>query len=306
MTASSNRSRLRIRMTKTTHSAAMARARTGNIFALWHMKVRGMATVATVTATAAAMTAIAVGSAYAAQGREYGTPPPPPPGPTDDMPARQAPEHKHQNSNPNPNPPAAEETWTCKHTSLNATTSKLTFQGSRRGGLTNKDVLDLWGQGSVSSFSSFFSAKLAMAGGRTFYWESHKIVASTLGAMYECVVIRDNALNKPADPTPFDEHFRNASDDVVAFDNKSVPVTRLVSVKPQHGTPNAAFAYIGTFVHDAPSHLIPALWQRVSQEAHNVLNNHAKVFISTHGGSVPWLHVRVGHEPKYYQYTPYT
>ena len=48
-----------------------------------------------------------------------------------------------------------------------------------------------------------------------------------------------------------------------------------------------------------------SFWKRVALSAIKMLTNHKKVWISTHGMGVPYLHIRIDIKPKYYQTNKY-
>ena len=43
-----------------------------------------------------------------------------------------------------------------------------------------------------------------------------------------------------------------------------------------------------------------AFWKKVSNSVTKMLKTHDKVWVSTHGKGVPYLHVRIDTVPKYY------
>jgi hypothetical protein len=61
---------------------------------------------------------------------------------------------------------------------------------------------------------------------------------------------------------------------------------------------------IGDFVRQAPPEQIDALWRVVGEKMHSRLNDRP-VWLSTAGGGVAWLHVRLDDHPKYYHYREY-
>ena len=65
-----------------------------------------------------------------------------------------------------------------------------------------------------------------------------------------------------------------------------------------------AYGHLAAFVRQAPRRQVHALWQCLAATAKANLSRRP-TWISTAGGGVSWLHVRVEHSPKYYAYRPY-
>ena len=107
----------------------------------------------------------------------------------------------------------------------------------------------------------------------------------------------------PVDPSPFAEHFdNNAVKDVIVFPNLGNDAMLVV---PTPRGPLAAYPHFAAFLRRAGRKQIRSLW-RVTAET--VLNNVSdrSTWISTAGGGVFWLHLRLDSRPKYYRHRPYT
>jgi hypothetical protein len=55
-------------------------------------------------------------------------------------------------------------------------------------------------------------------------------------------------------------------------------------------------------VSGAPLEARSAFWKKVGEIAGNALGQDAPTWMSTHGGGVPWLHMRFDPAPKYYHH----
>jgi hypothetical protein len=64
------------------------------------------------------------------------------------------------------------------------------------------------------------------------------------------------------------------------------------------------YAHLATFVRAAPETQRHALWVEVSLAMSRRLGDRP-VWLSSAGGGVAWLHVRLDDTPKYYAYRPY-
>ena len=61
-----------------------------------------------------------------------------------------------------------------------------------------------------------------------------------------------------------------------------------------------SYATLKDFVDNAPMKQQQELWKLVAKEAKKQVKKFGKVWISTHGLGVPYLHVRISNQPKYY------
>jgi hypothetical protein len=67
----------------------------------------------------------------------------------------------------------------------------------------------------------------------------------------------------------------------------------------------AAFAHLGAFVRGAGRERAHAVLAAAAVAALGRVEEGTCVWLSTSGLGVPWLHVRVDSDPKYYQHRPY-
>lgn len=64
------------------------------------------------------------------------------------------------------------------------------------------------------------------------------------------------------------------------------------------------YTHLAAFLRHAPEAQVQALWQCVAETAQSRVSDRP-LWISTAGGGVAWLHVRIERMPKYYGYRPY-
>ena len=81
-----------------------------------------------------------------------------------------------------------------------------------------------------------------------------------------------------------------------AFPNLSGD-TILVVPMPKKGK---SYATLKDFADNAPAKQQQELWKLVAKQAKKQVKKFRKVWISTHGLGVPYLHVRISSQPKYY------
>lgn len=78
-----------------------------------------------------------------------------------------------------------------------------------------------------------------------------------------------------------------------------------------------AAGHLGSFVRYAPDELIHALFRAAGVSMvqrlhaldkdgfHGHAKEHKKIWLSTSGLGVPWIHIRLDNSPKYYTWEPY-
>lgn len=126
------------------------------------------------------------------------------------------------------------------------------------------------------------------------------MMANRLDTEFECVAVDDPSLDVPPDPSPFAEHL---SDDqsVVRFPNLGGDAVMIV---PTQCNGQNTYTHLAAFLRRGPVEQQRALWREVSLAMAERLGHHP-VWLSTAGGGVAWLHVRIDDRPKYYAHAPY-
>ncbi len=162
-----------------------------------------------------------------------------------------------------------------------------------------KNVINAWQQD--DNFRSFFIELLNASSFKAFRWETPPLTVITADQPFEFVLIHSPALaNRTPDPKTFSKHFKTTQP-VVTFTNLSNDA-RLVVPCPKNAS--ADYGHLGAFTRQAPLPQQHALWTMVGQ-AMAQRRSQRPVWLSTAGGGVAWLHVRLDDYPKYYHYTPY-
>jgi hypothetical protein len=160
------------------------------------------------------------------------------------------------------------------------------------------DVIAAW-RGDAS-FRSFFNTLLAKAPYSAFRWETPVLTAATVSKPFEFVLLDSPGLARRVDREAFAEFFA-AEKLVVSFANLGKDA---VLVVPCPGEDNDSYGHLAAFVRSAPAAQIDALWQAVGEAMARRVGE-MPVWLSTAGGGVSWLHVRLDDRPKYYGYGPY-
>lgn len=167
--------------------------------------------------------------------------------------------------------------------------------------LSYADVLKRWE--SDSAFVTFFISILFEAPFSAFRWETPPVTRETLGATFEFVILDSPWLDLPPDPAPFEPYFtdKNSEAEIVVFENLGKDA---VLVVPYPRAPASAYGHLAAFTRRASATQNHALWREVARTMQQRVSDRP-VWLSTAGGGVAWLHVRLDSRPKYYHYSPY-
>lgn len=148
-------------------------------------------------------------------------------------------------------------------------------------------------------FRNLLTQALTSSPYQAFRWETPPITVNTVDRPFEFVVVDSPELERQPDVTTFQAHFNSSL--VVSFRNLGGDAMMVVPCP--HSAP-AAYTHLAAFMRQAPAHQIHTLWQRVGQAVSQHLSSRP-LWLSTAGGGVAWLHVRLDSRSKYYSYTPY-
>jgi len=159
-------------------------------------------------------------------------------------------------------------------------------------------VIRLWIDS--QEFRSFFLARLSESPFDALRWETPPVTAATADRPFEFVLVDSPWLAAPPDPSPFAAYFR-ASALAVTFPNLGHDA---VLVAPCPPTGPADYTHLAAFLREAPEVQQHELWRKVGL-AMEARIGPTPVWLSTAGGGVDWLHVRLDDQPKYYAHGPY-
>jgi hypothetical protein len=164
------------------------------------------------------------------------------------------------------------------------------------------EVIAAWRD--AADFRAFFVGELASTDQRAFFWEMPPIRRGHTGRSYEHVTIRSEALARMApDADAFAAKFESGEDSVVTFRNLGGDAL-LVAPRPM-GEPRS-YAHLAAFLLTAPEAQRQELFRVLGHAIVGELQRKPdRIWISTSGLGVAWLHVRLDSYPKYYQHRPY-
>ena len=104
----------------------------------------------------------------------------------------------------------------------------------------------------------------------------------------------------------FQKYLKKCTDGVVSFSNLGKDAILIVPCHLAHESPNP-YTHLANFIRLGNERQIKSFWQEVARQMQKRLRvkQGKKVWISTCGLGVFWLHVRLDTSPKYYSYTAY-
>jgi hypothetical protein len=152
-----------------------------------------------------------------------------------------------------------------------------------------------------AGFRSFLTDLIVNAPWPVLRFETPAVTRERAAQPLEFALLGDPILAQRADPSAFAEHFSDAALPVAAFANLGGDGYMIAPTPPSR---HADFAHLAAFLRASDSGQQHALWQCVG-EAMLLRLNDQPLWLSTAGGGVPWLHVRIDTRPKYYAFRPY-
>ena len=171
------------------------------------------------------------------------------------------------------------------------------FRGDHQ--LSYGEVLALW-QGD-EAFVDCFAQTMVDTPFSAYRWETPPIRAGILDLAFEYVLLDAPYLQGAADRAAYARYFSldEQCTGVVVFDNLGRDAT-LIAPTPT----GSDYPHLAQFMRSAPVMQIRALWRTVADTALARLSDRP-LWISTAGGGVYWLHVRLDARPKYYGHQAY-
>jgi hypothetical protein len=189
--------------------------------------------------------------------------------------------------------------WTSRTTQLSNGVIKLAIDiGSTP--MSYADAIHQWQND--AGFRTFFIGLLVDSPFSAYRWETPPITTATANQPFEFVLLDSPDLVSDPDSTAFAEHF-NAMDPggVVEFLNLGRDA---IMVVPCPDDPLSDYGHLAAFLRHSRESQQHSLWKLVGSAMQRRLGPRP-VWLSTAGGGVAWLHVRLDDQPKYYGYPPY-
>ncbi len=132
-----------------------------------------------------------------------------------------------------------------------------------------------------------------------FFWETSPVSQATLDGLFRCVLVESPELSRVrAEPEPFARHF--ARPDGPPLRSLANPGRDALLVVPFPLGPHAPYAHMASFMREGDPAQVDALWRRTGRVLAGRLKRAAgRVWVSTSGLGVSWVHVRLDQRPKY-------
>lgn len=130
-------------------------------------------------------------------------------------------------------------------------------------------------------------------------WELPPLTTASLSEPFACAVLDHPALARvTADRRPFADHLRG---DVAVFENLGRDA---LLVAPVPRGPDRNYAHLMVFLRRAGPDEHAVLFGALARAIRGRLSRE-RLWVSTAGMGVSWLHLRLDRRPKYYRYRPY-
>jgi hypothetical protein len=133
---------------------------------------------------------------------------------------------------------------------------------------------------------------------KRFFYETSPITKD-MKEKYQALFIECDSLEQiDEDYSSFNQHIEKAEDqNVTSFYNLSKSAYLIIPIPRK----NKQFTTIKDFIDNASERQQKNFWKEVAKSIVMMLEKHDKVWVSTHGLGVPYLHIRIDTNPKYYQ-----
>jgi len=146
---------------------------------------------------------------------------------------------------------------------------------------------------------------LKETGFEAYFFETPPVTASTLDSkLFEFVIVEAPELvGVTQDSSTFSQYFKKNRLSV-SFENLGGDA---VLVAPVPSSDKPVYAHLALFVNEAPPNQVRECWKHLAKTVLETVERkgNERVWISTSGLGVYWLHFRLDSRPKYYQYQPY-
>jgi hypothetical protein len=152
-------------------------------------------------------------------------------------------------------------------------------------------------------FQDELTRVLASGPYRAFRWEMPPLTVPKLARPFEFVLVDDPSLALPPEPRVFGDYFADQPEAVLVRSVRNLRDTAWLVV-PRGIVDDATYAHLGAFLRNGPEAQVRALWACVAATAAREIGTSPR-WISTAGGGVAWLHVRIDERPIYYAWRPY-
>ena len=171
--------------------------------------------------------------------------------------------------------------------------------------LSFRDVVELWADTHQdgSLFRAFHCQVLTDISFDAYKWETPCVDSSCFTRPFEFVVLNAPRLDRPQDPAAFKNQFDLADESQSIIEFPNIGRNAILVVPTPSGT-EVNHCHLASFLRTCSATDESLLWKQVGQ---SMLDRASRVpvWLSTAGGGVPWLHIRLDDRPKYYGHKAY-
>ena len=192
--------------------------------------------------------------------------------------------------------------WNFRKQEISDSVWHYVYTDSNNQTLTFRRVVKLWA-GDSDLFRGFHNQVLGEVPFRAMRWETPVVDLTRFDREFEFVVIDSPSLDRPENPSAFAEQFAAAAQDetVIQFMNLGRDATLVV---PTPSGSEVNHCHLASFLATCKATDESALWHATGKAMLKRVSD-KPVWLSTAGGGVAWLHIRLDDRPKYYGYPPY-
>jgi hypothetical protein len=180
--------------------------------------------------------------------------------------------------------------------------------------LSYKNVMDLL-RSSNPEIVDLLTKEIKFSNYESVYWEVVPITARNFDkTKFEFVILEAYLEHRSVDGSPFYEHFTHHCNEktpsVVTFKSLNKDATMVVPCPYHDKEDNDHMSHLKSFLAYSSSHEITQLWSTMARTLNEELMRNAEdpdktLWLSTSGGGVAWLHIRIDTRPKYYNHREY-
>lgn len=167
--------------------------------------------------------------------------------------------------------------------------------------MTFQEVLCEWQ--SNSKFVDFFCHQITSSPFSALRWETPPICSQTINQEFEFALVHSPGLIRKPNISAFQQHFSSSSgSSTLSFPNLGGDAIMIVPVPLDSA--HQKYVHLKSFLAEAASQQVHYFWKVVGETTLQQLNSQ-KIWLSTAGMGVAWLHARIDTIPKYYAYNKY-
>jgi len=172
--------------------------------------------------------------------------------------------------------------------------------------MTFAEVIALWSSDASTGvdFRAFTTQTLCDSPFAAYRWETPVVDSARVNREFEFVILNSPGLNRPENQAPFAEKFASKASEELAITFSNVGREAVLVVPTPSGRSGVNHCHLASFLRTGDSNQVDRLWKQVGQAMLQRVSA-TPVWLSTTGGGVAWLHVRLDDRPKYYGHAPY-